>query len=166
MLYISRAWFREAQTIASSFLHAAQPYECEQYLNWSDTSSTCRPHFVSSSFNVLVGLFAEALAARLEVRQLNMDLSVNSRSWLLVNGFQGIILSELRFSQLGGLQLEREIRRLTLNLSSAFPHASVCAHFVSPFLLICSSHFCFLTLGSRELCSTHANGDDSKYGNP
>eukprot|EP00227_Mantoniella_beaufortii_P018130 CAMPEP_0197602048 /NCGR_PEP_ID=MMETSP1326-20131121/36436_1 /TAXON_ID=1155430 /ORGANISM="Genus nov. species nov., Strain RCC2288" /LENGTH=678 /DNA_ID=CAMNT_0043169345 /DNA_START=10 /DNA_END=2043 /DNA_ORIENTATION=- len=62
-----------------------------------------RPHFVSSSFNVLIGLFAEALATRLE----------------------GIILTELRFSQLGGLQFEREIRRLILHLSSAFPHAAV-----------------------------------------
>ena len=66
-----------------------------------------RPYFVSSSFNVLIGLLAEALAARLE----------------------GIILTELRFSQLGGLQLEREIRRLILHLSSAFPHAAVRENF-------------------------------------
>lgn len=38
---------------------------------------------------------------------------------------QGIILSDMRFSQLGGLQLEREIRRLTGHLSSAYPHAPV-----------------------------------------
>jgi hypothetical protein len=62
-----------------------------------------RPHMVSSSFNVLIGLFAEALAARLE----------------------GIIVSELRFSHLGGLQLEREIRRMILHLSSAYPQAAV-----------------------------------------
>mmetsp|Transcript_34897 Transcript_34897/g.56089 ORF Transcript_34897/g.56089 Transcript_34897/m.56089 type:complete len:159 (-) Transcript_34897:727-1203(-) len=67
-----------------------------------------RPHFVSTSFDVFIGLFAEALAARME----------------------GIVVNELRFSQLGGLLLEREIRRLILHLSSAFPHASVRIYYI------------------------------------
>lgn len=84
-----------------------------------------------------------------------MDVLLLSKlTFLFLVLHQGIILSELRFSQLGGLQLEREIRRLTLHLSSAFPHASVKEHHLN---LRWVFYFTFLLFSSRSVKALHAS---------
>jgi len=60
---------------------------------------------------------------RISLHVINSILS--SFIELLASSIEDIIFRRLRFSQLGGLQLEREIRRFILHLSSTFPEVAV-----------------------------------------
>lgn len=60
-----------------------------------------KPLLVTSCFRAFLNAFEESLALRIEV----------------------VLLNELRFTQLGGLLLERSVRRIVFHLSTSFPEA-------------------------------------------
>ena len=137
-----------------------------------------RSKLVTSSFNVLICVFAESLASRLEVSSsIHNEVTISGILWkscpidcyvfhpttsssthsvyllpgtcltsgslrdhiiifvflrwtarafwivlsLLLLSMQGIVMSNLRFSQLGGLVLERSVRRIVFHFASSNP---------------------------------------------
>ncbi|EEH59819.1 uncharacterized protein MICPUCDRAFT_55454 [Micromonas pusilla CCMP1545] len=85
---------------------------------------------VSQGFDYVVPVFPNtnffsfySYNKRISLHVINSILS--SFIELLASSIEDIIFRRLRFSQLGGLQLEREIRRFILHLSSTFPEVAV-----------------------------------------
>eukprot|EP00982_Pelagococcus_subviridis_P016454 31479-Pelagococcus_subviridis.AAC.16 len=92
---LSRAWNSGYRRHSLSADFRENNYLCESY------NKRISLHVINS----ILSSFIELLASSIEV----LD----------------IIFRRLRFSQLGGLQLEREIRRFILHLSSTFPEVAV-----------------------------------------